>query len=690
MTKPVDITAATAKVIALLEESGRVDLQRIADRMKSCRCYSLPLVKDNEGDDDLMLEPDGMLMRVGCRVRLCWHCNAVRRGRFDRRFRPQIQALQDLGHTILFVTLTRKVIYSRKLRRCFNEFRKAFSGLRVGRSQRAWWDSLTVGGLYCLENTMYGRWPKGHPFEGQIRHLPGGIPDRRNHVHLHAVLVVKLGVDPERAKSEILQGWVDQCEERGWYADPAAQKLEVVSSERLADGQSDDPLSYIVKYMSKPEDVVNLEDAIEVLEGCANLRTVNALGCLHGTALLATKAAAAVVPEVGILDEDKRTQTLLERAHETAQHVATAQQEAADVTESQGRDAAHDDRRFVRTCTTVLDVITADFHAITAAALRDLPGTDRRALAAIVKTKTSDQTWEAAFAAAKNDVEKRRQLLLARAHTARLRIFREHGAVALWSGRVARSEPGDLRVMGREKRLASAERRLAEASVWLSRCVQWSKQFALFDDGGRATVHAVRRQQATGSKRWSTIKRDDMHPAIYREAHLATGGPEADVYIGTAYATRAATEEIAACESRHQSAHKRLIVIQNAHTRNGKVDFDTCGEAMAVAIAQVSETATELATAIERERQIADRMPITVDVLRYAAHLGDVGARSYLITIEAGEAAREARRALRDKEKQERRAQRHGGSREKMSKMSQAVPNATGPGGAQSSLPLAG
>ena len=128
----LDAKAARESIAALLSRSGSFRVRKLGERMRHCGSHQLPLfrVEDNHSQG-------GRPLVLGCRCRVCPECSAAKRGRFDRRYRPQFQALQAAGYPILFVTLTRQTQdwHPGQLKEEIGEVRDCWSAMRYGRKK---------------------------------------------------------------------------------------------------------------------------------------------------------------------------------------------------------------------------------------------------------------------------------------------------------------------------------------------------------------------------------------------------------------------------------------------------------------------------------------------------------------------------------------------------------------------------
>lgn len=677
--KTYDVEAEGKRIIALCHASPNLDLQKHGTRMEHCGINKLAIVADCDGDapfdadrPEMHRDLDGLSMAVGCRSRLCARCNALRRGRMDRKYRPHLVALQAEGHPVLFVTLTRSAEVSRgkSMRGCFDEFRSAFGELRRGgrdaggdkrgwRTAMDWWSKLVACGLYCLENTLYERHPEGHEHAGEIKRTRSGAPlNRRNHVHLHAVLVLALGTCPVQASAAIQAAWLGECAERGWYAEAAAQKLVVVDGAGLEAGKKGDALNYIVKYMSKPDDVTNERDAIEVLDGCKGLRTVQTIGVMHGTALLHTRRSVDALEHLGLLDDDAAHVQRCDEAIETTEALAWLAPTAATVAEEQGRDAAQAMRQECRELERTLKVIRANDERDAAVTWRTMSASTRALVDLASRAKTDARSWAEVSAWAAQEVQERDAEILDRLNKAQARVAREELAVERWSGRVQRCMR-DVARASLEALLAGARVRLAGARSWLSLCQQWhAARVGRVHDGGRSTVLAERRKQDAETVRYRALVRDDFDSIALRIAREETGAHEVDLYTGIAHASRTADELVRQTTARLESARRRLFDAQDwmdqvqgagVYRKPGADLTGRTGDRDAIdkAVLEVQEAAREAEAARMDRTILLGRMPVAWATVQACAELGDPDARCWVKTIVDKDAEREAKRVAR-------------------------------------------
>jgi hypothetical protein len=322
------------RIADLLEREGSPRSERLAERLRGCGRYRFGLVRC---DEEARSVAGSRSLVLGCKLRICPACNAWRRARFDRQLRPQLQALTDLGHELLFATLTTRTVAEAdaQLGALMRARVDAVAGMRRGRKRWKRWTAMVAGGLTGVEVTLYKR---DKATDDIVRRADGSL-DRRLHAHIHMVVVLQRGVDAEAACGVLVKWWREEARARGWVTSLDAQKVERVTADRLTDDRN--PANYCVKYVGKPADLVTPLDAFTMQSACKGLRQVNTFGVLHGAALRGAVAAARTVGDQLELelDADPRPAARF-RALEAGDDERDCREWAADVERSNGAAAA--------------------------------------------------------------------------------------------------------------------------------------------------------------------------------------------------------------------------------------------------------------------------------------------------------------------------------------------------------------
>lgn len=658
----IDVGAARESIVALCLQSRHWRVRKIGARMAGCGQFQLPLFRRDEAEGD-----SGRPLVLGCRCRICPTCMAARRGRYDRRYRPQLQALQAAGYPMLFVTLTRQTQEWQpdKLRQELTEVRECWTSLRKGDEENSWrqrwreWTALIAGGLYGLEATLYRR-GKG----GVIEPDADGVLPRRNHAHLHAVVVLHPHVDHHLAEGRLRDWWMDACKARGWEASEDAQNFQLIDAQRLEDEQ--DPLNYVVKYIGKPDDLLSVQDAEEFLEGCRGLRQVQTFGILHGTSLRKVRALMTAPTEPAAPAQLSLWELWRDWELETS-GAEESWEQAQQTSERWGQDAGQRHRRAARRDEHTAGMV--DTKAGCEQAGR-LPAMCALHDAGLMARKLQQAAEVRALAAAR----RRAELAAAAEHEKRAARAEErqaehaqreadHAAAAALLHSERAAELRERWAESRRRRADRAARHAARRYEWALRRRQRATEAgalaAVYADDiqrglaaasglhGRSIVLHERAAYDHERSRWHVVRRDDLMPHLQRLAYDATDHGTVDAYSGAVYALRDRAERRQVARVAHERAQARLM--RELKKLGAELPQDTEWDELAQLPAyaelmrlreDVHETAQWLDEAEQGERELRQRLPVSVDLLRCAADFGDSAARRWSALLDAYEQER--------------------------------------------------
>lgn len=672
-TNKLDVGAVRESIVTLCLQSKCWRVRKIGARMAGCGQFQLPLFRRDAAEGD-----SGRPLVLGCRCRICPTCMAARRGRYDRRYRPQLQALQAAGYPILFITLTRQTQEWQpdRLRQELQEVRECWSSLRKGDQEHSWrrrwreWSALIAGGLYGLEATLYRRGPGG-----VIEPDADGVLPRRNHAHLHAVVVLHPHVDHHLAEGRLRDWWLDACRARGWEAAEDAQDVQLVDAERLENEQ--DPLSYVVKYIGKPDDLLSVQDAEEFLEGCRGLRQVQTFGVLHGAALRKVRALMHAPTEPARPEHLSLWQLAQEWELETS-GAAESWEQAAETSDQWGEDAGQRHRRAARRDEHTAGMVDTQAGCEQAGRLPQLCAlTDAQLMAQRLMRAAEVRAAAAAKRAAELEAARAHELKAERAELQQQEHEEREGQHAAAAAQAKTERAAELR----ERWAESRRRRAQRAAEHAARRQRWALQrrqrateagalAATYSDDlqrglaaasslhGRALVLHERAAYDHERSRWHVVRRDDLMPHLQRMAYAATDHSQVDAYSGAVYALRDRAERRQLAQVAYERAQGRL---QRELRKLGELPPDTQWEELAelpayAALVRLREDVTETAAwrdeAERGERELRQRLPVSVDLLRCAADFGDGAARRWAALLDEYEQERAKRAQGKDHDSQ--------------------------------------
>lgn len=654
MKPEIDVKAERLRIADLAQHAidtgagrGKVrELAQIAMRLRDCGKHRFALLRG--GPVGCAIQ--GRSLVVGCKVRVCPECAAARRGKFDRRYRPQMQRLMAEGHRVLFLTLTRRP-EDQGTGPALTAIRQAWGELRYGRAAKQWWQDRVSGGLYGLEVTLYRR-----ERDGSIACNEYGEPERRTHAHLHAVIVLQIGATPgDRAALEpaarqaygravdraarqgqtlpewpalteddrqallvgedLIQGWLATAKARGWVAERQAQDAQLLAAVDL-DNDNRNAAAYLVKYIGKPGDLVTRHDLIDVAIGTKGLRQVQTFGVMHGAALRKTVAAARLAEleaTAEALEQDEaEAATFLADLEQSAANDAAAEVDDDEPTAQPHRWAALGQRW------------RAKVAAAQAWAARATAWAERLHLAAQA-TRAQGQADRAMAAARAADA----------AATAQGRADR----AAELAGRKGQDPALQAERQGRADRsLARAQQAQARADALLAAA---ARPLPGADLPGRAAVVSARADRDVERAHWRVIVRDEVTSDVHERA-TDEQAQAAAIFSGMAYTERDAEMAIQAadlvadrCLQRWQRASEDLA---EAHEMGVTFPFAETDLANKTAeLDQSRRDATDLRGAL---RDLRRRLPLTWAVLQ-RARAECAQAERWAAIVESGDQKRD-------------------------------------------------
>ncbi len=631
-------------------------LGAMADRLRGCGLHRFALLRGGVRSQAVT----GRSMVVGCKVRVCPECAAARRGKFDRRYRPQLAGMLEAGHAAQFLTFTRRAVPGQDVGEALQAIREAWGAMRYGRQARQWWRDRVAGGLYGLEVTLYRR-----NRDGSIACDDNGEPDRRVHAHMHAVIVQQIGAKPADADAvtpearaawgrkveaaaakgetlptwealgestrqallvseDLINAWIDLGRARGWTVERSAQDATPIAVADLSNDNRN-AAAYLVKYIGKPGDLVTREDLLDVSVGTRGLRQVQTFGAMHGAALRkvcqgatsATLEAEAEQAEQAAQDEAESATFLAELEQSAALHHAA---EVDDTTEAQGHRWQAIDHRWRQS--------VASAHAW---AVRANAWAGRLAAAA-----------EATQAQALAD-------RLAKAERARERADlaeRRAGNAAALAERTTDPTLAAVRQGRADRARDRAEKAQDRADHWWR---QAARPVPGADVPARASVLAARADRDAERAKWRVIVRDEVTTGAHdrardEQAHAA------EWFAGMGFTLREADEAVQAadrvadaCAQRFARAEADLQEIRDVI---GDVWAPVAHGTLAAAAFELAEAQADANRARSAARDLHRRIPITWAVLE-KARAACAAAERLAAVVESGDQQRD--QAVKDR-----------------------------------------
>jgi hypothetical protein len=259
---------------------------RVGELLKLAGLEHVKEACDACGKLGLVVLIDGKAKRAPLRCGrrdFCLDCGRIRGERRAAAVKPILDGAKDAGCVALHATLTCQAIDTEPAAKGFADRLAWFQNIRRSRATRAAFDERFAGGILGREVTWW---------TCKACHKSPGVckcakPDlwRRAHVHLHSVLAVQPGRDPDEAMTWLTHAWVAECKRNERFASNEAQKIKRLEDSTLSDRHNDlrgwEAVAYVLKYPCKAAELRTPADIREAAETFKGLRLFQTFGGFH-------------------------------------------------------------------------------------------------------------------------------------------------------------------------------------------------------------------------------------------------------------------------------------------------------------------------------------------------------------------------------------------------------------------------